>query len=368
MKPLGTNLEQLNSDFESATGKPFKHFYCPILHEDEDVSLSSGHVVPESLGGRTKVKQRSDVDNSFGSLFEAEAADAIRLGLDGNPLDVVDRCDPTEMKELSRRFELNLLIEGANKPVKAKPLKLGGEYGLYVRDQDLHESLGEDLGDEVHTGSIEVKLDSRSSILVTSLRASHLAWFRLCGYSYVFSNEGLIVASVLRSIYEEIIALRRKSGGKKGTLVSEEVKRKVNEYCLQFANFCRPVSESLIADMPDEIREGTAVTGWFIALWDGDQIYGRISVVRLGNQYAAILTPVVTDPRGWALIDLAANLELVFSFARFDAESDCFRIGPASGRAIWPTFDEQASNSPAINIRDAAQLVIDSGRMVPWPR
>ena len=364
MKPLGTNLEQLNSDFESATGMQFKHFYCPILHEDEDVPLSSGHVVPKSLGGRTKVKQRSDVDNNFGSFFEAEVADAIRLGLDGNPLDIVDRCDPTEMKELARRFELNLLIEGADKPVKAKALKLRGEHGLYVRDQDLRESLGGDYGGDVHTGSIEIRLDSRSSILVTSLRASHLAWFRLCGYRYVFSNEGLVVASVLRNIYEQIFVLRRKSGGKKGPLLSQEVKGKVNEYCLQFANFCRPAPESLMADMPDEIRNGTPDTGWFIALWDGDQIYGRISVVKLGNQYVAILTPVITDPRGWALIDLAANLELIFSFACFDAESDCFRTGPPSGRAIWPIANEEALASPAINIGDAAQLVMNSGRIV----
>ena len=104
MEPLGMNLEQLKADFESVGGKPFEHFYCPILHVDEDVPPIKGHVVPESLGGRAMVLQRPDVDNGFGSFFEAEAGDAIRKGLDANPLDVVSRADPAEMRKLARIF------------------------------------------------------------------------------------------------------------------------------------------------------------------------------------------------------------------------------------------------------------------------
>ncbi len=179
MEPLGMNLEQLKADFESVGGKPFEHFYCPILHVDEDVPPIKGHVVPESLGGRAMVLQRPDVDNGFGSFFEAEAGDAIRKGLDANPLDVVSRADPAEMRKLGKRFNLNLLLEGADEPVEARFGDLGGEYGFYVKHrEDLHEALGGEPGDRPARGLAEVELDARSSILVTSLRASHLAWFR----------------------------------------------------------------------------------------------------------------------------------------------------------------------------------------------
>ena len=363
MDLLGSNLEHLKANFKSVTGKPFKHFYCPILHADQDVPLSDGHIVPQSLGGRLKVVQRSDIDNRFGSFFESEAVDAIKRGLDTNPLDVVSKADPAEIKDLGRRFKVNLLLEGADKPVEVRISKMGGVGGFYVKNQVLNDALGRDPGDHPVRGSIEVELDARSSILVTSLRASHLAWFRICGYRYVFSKEGVFVAGVLRDFYRKFIVPQRMSGRKERGLMSKEVKRQVNEYCLQFANLSRPATEQALAGLPNELGDGIPDSGGFLALWDRDQIYGRISIVKLGSQRVAVLTPVITDPRGWALICLAANLELEFSAGWFDAEADRFRIDPPNGTLIWPSSKEETSSSPPINIRDAAQLVINSGRM-----
>ncbi len=207
MKPLGTNIEHLKADYQSVTGKPFRNFYCPILHVDEDVRLAKGHVVPESLGGKAMVLQRKDVDQGFGSFFEAEAADAIRHGLDGNPMEVVIRGDPDEMKKLGRRFGFRVLFEGADKPIDASYRRMGDDAGFYVATEDLRAPLGERDGRTLR-GAVGVELDARSSILVTSLRTSHLAWYRLCGYRYVFSNEGIFLAWVLRSFYEKFIEPR----------------------------------------------------------------------------------------------------------------------------------------------------------------
>lgn len=365
MKPLGTNIGHLKADYESVTGKPFRHFFCPILHVDEDVGLAKGHVVPKSLGGKAMVLQREDVDQGFGSFFEAEAADAIRQGLDGNPMEVVFRRDPDEMKKLGRRFGFRLLFEGTDKPIDASYRKMGDDAGFYVATEDLKAALGERDGRRTLRGAVGVELDARSSILVTSLRTSHLAWFRLCGYRYVFSNEGIFVASVLRSFYEKFIKPRcGPNRSKKGSLISEQVKREVAEYCLQFANFIRPLTEPALETLPEAIQLGTQDTGWFLALWDGDQVYGKISILKLRNQRIAVMTPVITDARGWALMDVAANLELVFSEGWFDVDAGTCRINPPGKRAIWPSTNVAAMSSPTLSITQAAQLVIDSRRVV----
>ena len=365
MKPLGTNIGHLKADYESVTGKAFRHFFCPILHIDEDVRLAKGHVVPKSLGGKTTILQREDVDQGFGSFFEAEAADAIQQGLDGNPMEVVSRGHPDEMKRLGRRFDFRLLLEGTDKPVYASYGKIGDDAGFYVATGELTAALGERDGRRTLRGEVGVELDARSSILVTSLRTSHLAWFRLCGYRYVFSNEGIFLASVLRSFYEKFIEPRYgPNRSKKGSLNSKQVKREVDEYCLQFANLIRPLPEPALKMLSEAIQPGTLDTGWFLALRDGDQVYGKISILKLGNQRIAVMTPLITDERGWALMDVAANLELVFSEGWFDADAGISRIDSLRKRAIWPSSNVEATSSLTLSIRQAAQHVIDSRRML----
>ena len=68
------SIAQLQADYERSQGKPFNHFFCPILLRDEDRPLCMGHVVPESYPNccRARVPQRADVDNWFGAMFEAD--------------------------------------------------------------------------------------------------------------------------------------------------------------------------------------------------------------------------------------------------------------------------------------------------------
>lgn len=363
MKPLGTNIERLRADFESVTGKPFRHFYCPILHLDEDTALTKGHVVPESLGGSARVLQRRDVDQGFGSFFEAEAADAIRHGLDAKPLDVVFRGDSSEMKQLGRRFGFRLLLEGTDKPLDAWFRRVGDDAVLHVSREDLKQAVGEDDGRGTYSGAVGVELDARSSILVTSLRTSHLAWFRLCGYRYVLCEEGRFVASVLRGVYQELIEPRRgPNRTKKGSLISERVKQEVDEYCFRFANLIRPVPDPAMATFSKAMQRGTPDTGHFLALWDGDEVYGKISTVKLGNQNIGVMTPVIDDARGLALVGVAANLELVVSEGWFDADAGMCRIDPPGRKAIWPSANEATESLPALTIGQATQLVVDLGR------
>ena len=362
MKPLGTNLDDILDDYNSATGRSFQHFFCPILHVDEDVRLIRGHIVPESLGGKSRVLQRADVDNGFGSFFEAEAADAIRHGLDSRPLHAAFGRNPEETKKVARRFKFRVRFEGTNRFLDAFLRNTDNKPRLHVAIDKLRKALGRRNRQTDIMGHVTAELDARSSILVTALRTSHLAWFNICGYRYVFDNEGIFVTSILRSFYEKFIQPRRRPHRtKKGTLFSQQVKHEVNDYCLQFANLIRPVPASLLERYPEQIRRGTPDTGWFIALWDGDHIYGRISIIRLGGHHLGVLTPTITDARGWALIDLSANLEFQTSYGRFNAADGIFRVDPPNQQTIWPAVNMDPT--PPISIREAARIIIDSGRM-----
>src|SRR5690349_20508560 len=71
---IEARLNLHRADYAAVTGKPFRHFYCPILHVDEPVPLQRGHVVNEAFAGSPGawVVQRQDVDSFYGSFFEAD--------------------------------------------------------------------------------------------------------------------------------------------------------------------------------------------------------------------------------------------------------------------------------------------------------
>ena len=53
------------------------------------------------------------------------------------------------------------------------------------------------------------------------------------------------------------------------------------------------------------MREGTLDSDLLFVRWDGDDLFGRISFVKLGSELTSVMTPVITDPPGYALINLA---------------------------------------------------------------
>jgi len=71
---LKKKIENLNTDYLSVVGHPFHHFFCPILFKDEDVALCKAHVINQAFQNVSRVwtVQRQDIDNFYGSNFEAD--------------------------------------------------------------------------------------------------------------------------------------------------------------------------------------------------------------------------------------------------------------------------------------------------------
>ena len=101
------HLAELKEDFNTVAGGSWNHFVCPILHVDEDVPLLRAHVINKALpnSDRSWTIQRKDVDNFFGSRFEANFL-AIDKKIGRLPIEL--RAD----KNLRRLFKPTLLLNG----------------------------------------------------------------------------------------------------------------------------------------------------------------------------------------------------------------------------------------------------------------
>lgn len=71
---LQRKLEALRTDFAAVAGAPFHNFYCPILFADDLTEICRAHLVNQAFSetSRRWTVQRKDVDNFYGTSFEAD--------------------------------------------------------------------------------------------------------------------------------------------------------------------------------------------------------------------------------------------------------------------------------------------------------
>ncbi len=67
-------LEALRSDFTAVSGRPFDHFFCPLLLEDNPSKICRGHLVNQAFPNTNRrwTVQRRDVESFYGTFVEAE--------------------------------------------------------------------------------------------------------------------------------------------------------------------------------------------------------------------------------------------------------------------------------------------------------
>lgn len=200
---MDEQIKALRADFEKVTGKTFKRFYCPIMHEDrEDVELIDGHIVPQAIkkASRATVIQRKDVDNYFGTTLENDMINHVNLHT------------LTTEEAFAKVYDLKLvqhpdgeLVDAFHAPKNSNPpfppVKLQDEdgitYSLYIKP---NPKWNPECKQYAMQGSINMY---DPAIAGSYLKAGHLALFRLLGYQWVFCEAGLIVASTLRKFFGE---------------------------------------------------------------------------------------------------------------------------------------------------------------------
>ena len=195
------HLAKLKEDYNAVAGGPWNHFVCPILHVDEDVPLIRAHVINKALpnSDRSWTVQRKDVDNFFGSRFEADFL-AIEKKIGRSPIELFAN------KNLRRLFKPTLLVNGGevesypyqpSNPVPEQFLEatLGAE-GHAVREV-LKPSPSQRQAAQDGRAEIDVDKDVRIHALVSLLKAAHLTLFHLMGYKYGLSRGGCFLGKVL---------------------------------------------------------------------------------------------------------------------------------------------------------------------------
>lgn len=203
-------LEIHRRDYERFCGKPFKHFYCPILHVDEAAELQRGHVVNECFEGSPGiwVVQRKDVDSFYGSNFESD-------------FELIQHRPTLQAFNVfaDKKFYTHFCpkIYRGDIEVKHFPYRKGPVPPDYVR-MELEDIEGKRLfpiciratreqlldKDPEKRFELAYSKDARLASLVSLIKTAHLTLFSLLGYHYAASGSGIFVGKdILGRFYLE---------------------------------------------------------------------------------------------------------------------------------------------------------------------
>ncbi len=197
-------LELLNTDYISQTGKQVKNFVCPITLDDEpSAELCNGHILNDAIrkASAATVIQYKDIDNYFGRVLENELVKWLNLPLlstdelfqisynlrvtipDGQ---TIEAFYSRQGKVKGKYPQINLY--GADKTVVSQPF-------LKTQDPNLWE-----FKDAEIEGIVRL---SNAAFIGSLLKSAYLTLFRMFGYRYVLSACGVIVGNQLATFYRE---------------------------------------------------------------------------------------------------------------------------------------------------------------------
>jgi hypothetical protein len=318
-------LLSLQADFMSVTGRPFEHFYCPIMLEDRDVPLCMGHIIngacPNSFKGC--VVQRQDVDNFFGTFAEAAFTTNVqaRSMKSGEALH-----DP----ELVKKLQPKLVVEGEVWPHYP-------DRGLDVPTSHTRISVQAGGGEGVHwvlkkkpeevdslkdTGfQLKLGRDCRLEALVSLVKAAYLTLFELLGYAYALGADGR------RAGHDVLGRFFREHGSKR----AEDARANALRFFRPHVNMMRTIEQ-----FEGSIPQGTIEDRRAQACVTGDRtIFGLIVFSRANRQYYGVLMPYFDNPVGEAAYD---------DFMRSERQSirvhECKVNGPTAGITVQERSSE----------------------------
>ena len=283
-RELQLRLQHLKEDFQSVSGQTWKHFFCPILHSDEKAEISRGHVINKALpnSDRSWVPQRADVDNFFGSHFEADFL-AIDKKIGRSPFTIfID-------KDLRRLFNPKLLLNGEEVDnYLPQPSNVIPDEHLEVTIIDDGQSAPVVLKPTpsqrlaVHDGrfQIDVSKDVPIQAFVSLLKAAHLTLFHLMGYNYALSPGGCFLG---RQLLGELLLKTRKLNP------TETVEIAVEHY--------RPFHNMVRVSIPSTTSfKGTVTDRLANAIMDGNRVWALQVFVRAGHDIGLVMIPTLDHP------------------------------------------------------------------------
>ena len=292
-----TRLREITARFRSSgVKKRARDFYCPILQIEGPAELCKGHIISKSVGGRTWVVQRKDVDNFFGSFAEAGFGHGVKL----RSMESQEAVEYVIGHRLAAKADLSIVdgtgAKGSVRPTKAQD----GGWEIVVRP-DGHEI---DLGGEL---SLSMELDVRYETLLTCLHSAHLGLFESAGYGYATSSSGRFVASLLRDVY-----LRFSDSKTRKRRDASTRREEIGKLCRAHRNMVRPVIsvEGLDRRLLDNPFR------WFIVCWCEGSVFATIHYLPAGTEWNAVMIYGHFDRRAVALISAAMPMSFKVTVGR----------------------------------------------------
>ena len=324
---LKKQLDSWQIDYESIVGSGFRHFYCPILHTDEDTLLQKGHVINDAFGGSNKswVVQRRDVDNWFGSHFEADFVklkDAYRLSL----FEILS--DPKNARKFAYQFLYNdnpVLFKTGSTPMPPTftpvMMETDGDHppfviGLKMTPEELSTTKEERW--EIKSG-----LDLQIPAIVSLIKAAHLSVFKMLGYRYALRPAGVHVGrEILGRFYLDNFEKSHK-----------EIRNNAYTYFREFRHMVRPVEQSSI-NLAGSITDRT----FFACMGSSDRMWGLIVFEKTAMLTHAVLLPIFDEIESietYLGFLKNENETIHVTTARYEPAQNAWHVNPNRQQMSW---------------------------------
>ena len=313
-------LEALRTDYSSVSGEPFRHFFCPLLLEDEPAELCKAHLVNQAFGNPSRkwTVQRADVDNFYGAFFESSFIDLERPQLIDGYLRGTSINAGIRPQLFHKGEEVGYYIPGNVVPPNHSEVLL--QAGLQPIRLAIKLSPNEVIKTESQDWQFVCEKDCRLQALVSVLKAAHLTLFEMLGYRYALSAGGIFLGN---SILGEFFKTNR-------SLTKSEVIGNASKHFPQYANLVRPV-----------LRAEETVD---------DTIGGRlVYICEEPSRWAVVVLIRTSELMHAAIVPMLESTEAAVRFARFLHErgstirarkaifdGDAFQASPVIEELTWP--------------------------------
>lgn len=332
-------LHWLQNDFTRVEGKPFQHFYCPLMMSDEPTELCVAHVMPKCLPDTSRlcVIQRKDIDGFYGSYAEADFATMVEASKKGMNGIIRDRA-------LLKKIKPSLHVGG--KKVDYYPYQgtvaanqthftFQPNDGCHPVELVLKIPMAEALAAQSQPWSWIFEFDCTVATLVTLIKAAYLTLFRLHGYKWALSPGGKSIGYALLGEFF------RENRSKE----PEEIKAALRKTFLRYKNLVRPVKSFTPGlQSPGIQRKGTLndfQSG--VCIGASGQFFAEIILIRIAKHFFGVFLPAFDNATSaGAYFDFLQNSNETLRVHRtqFDPVNNKFHMEKNPMDVHWPKGED----------------------------
>lgn len=277
---LQSKLDILRTDYNNIRGQPFQHFFCPFLFEDADVPLCQAHIINQSFpdSARNWTVGRKDIDNFYGSHFEADFAGILYHEYPSIGKIFVD-------KDLSKQFRPTITLD--EQPVEYFFAKKSGvpegftrlniEFNGQVVELGLKMPPSDVFATQESSWGVAISKDMRIATIVSLIKSAYLTLFEMLGYSYALSPDGYFVGlKILGQFFREN---RNKSRA--------DVFQEAQNFFSEFIHMVRPVQSQKL-----NLRGTITDKLLFVCGSDKSAPWAFIVFIKTSQMLHAVLMPI----------------------------------------------------------------------------